>query len=151
MTEHEKRIREALEADEYLTANVAKNDLRALLADLDRLRDNLDAMRGALEAMLAERSSVAQLSDACQAALEVISEAKAEGWQPIETAPKDGQCLLWVDTDDGGEVMKLPRDSDGNWLYESEPMFTYSFYLKPTHWQPLPAPPAQKESKNTEN
>lgn len=47
--DHEKRIREALEADEYLTTNVAKADLRALLADLDRLRDNLDAMRGALK------------------------------------------------------------------------------------------------------
>ena len=30
-----KAIREALEADEYLTAQVAKADLRALLADLD--------------------------------------------------------------------------------------------------------------------
>lgn len=42
MTEHEKRIREALEATVFLTAVVGKADLRALLADLD-------AMRGALK------------------------------------------------------------------------------------------------------
>lgn len=43
--DHEKRIREAVVSGE----NFSDNDLRALLADLDRLRDNLDAMRGALE------------------------------------------------------------------------------------------------------
>lgn len=37
MTDH-KAIREALEADEFLTATVAKSDLRALLADLDAMR-----------------------------------------------------------------------------------------------------------------
>lgn len=38
MTEHEKRIREALEATVFLTAVVGKADLRALLADLDAVR-----------------------------------------------------------------------------------------------------------------
>jgi hypothetical protein len=63
-------------------------------------------------------------------------------WQPIETAPADGQCLLWVDTDDGGEVMKLYRDGDGSWLYEGEPTYCAGAYINPTHWMPLPPPPA---------
>ena len=48
MTEHEKRIREALEADEYLTTNVAKADLRALLADLDAMRGALKNVQAAI-------------------------------------------------------------------------------------------------------
>lgn len=38
MTEHEKRIREATEEGQFLTAMVSKDDLRALLADLDAMR-----------------------------------------------------------------------------------------------------------------
>lgn len=68
--------------------------------------------------------------------------ADARRWQPIETAPEDGQCLVWCATDDGGEVMKLPRDKRGFWLYDSEPTFSAPFYIEPTHWMPLPPPPA---------
>lgn len=64
------------------------------------------------------------------------------GWLPIETAPKDGECLLWVATDDGGEVMKLVRDKNGDWLYEGEQTYATGFYIEPTHWMPLPPPPA---------
>lgn len=63
-------------------------------------------------------------------------------WQPIETAPKGGPLLLWVDTDDGGEPMVLYRNADGDWLYDGEPTYCASFYLNPTHWMPLPPPPA---------
>lgn len=62
---------------------------------------------------------------------------------PIETAPKDGgPLLLWVDTDDGGEAMTLYRNADGEWLYDGEPTYCASFYIKPTHWMPLPAAPS---------
>ena len=73
----------------------------------------------------------------------IIIEGAPE-WMPIETAPKDGQCLLWVKTDDGGEVMKLTRDADGAWLYEGEPTYSATFYIEPTHWMPLPASPKDK-------
>lgn len=62
-------------------------------------------------------------------------------WQPIESAPRDGKCLLWVDTDDGGEVMVLQRDADGIWVYDSEPIVCADFWMDPTHWMPLPPPP----------
>jgi len=67
--------------------------------------------------------------------------AKPDGWQPIDTAPKDGQCILWVETDDGGDVMKLVRDGSGNWIYDGEPTYCAVFYIEPTHWMPLPKAP----------
>jgi hypothetical protein len=67
----------------------------------------------------------------------------ARGWRPIETAPTNGgPLLIWVDTDDGGEAMTLYRNADGEWLYDGEPTYSASFYIKPTHWMPLPAAPA---------
>lgn len=75
----------------------------------------------------------------------------ADGWQPIATAPEDGQCLLWVKTDDGGEVMKLYRDKKGNWLYEGEPTYCTGFYIEPTHWMPLPHPPTSPTSEESGN
>ena len=63
-------------------------------------------------------------------------------WQPITTAPDDGKCIVWCDTDDGGEALIMPRDQQGNWIYEGEPTFRTPFYIEPTHWMPLPLAPA---------
>lgn len=64
-------------------------------------------------------------------------------WEPIDTAPKDGQCLVWVETEDGGDVMRLTRDERGVWIYDHEPIYCAAFYMNPTHWMPLPAPPQE--------
>ena len=61
----------------------------------------------------------------------------------IETAPENGLCLVYVDTDDGGCIERLDRDKEGNWLYMGEPTFSHGFYFKPTHWRPLPKPPTE--------
>lgn len=71
--------------------------------------------------------------------------SEPSGWRPIETAPKNGQCLVWCDTDDGGEVMKLQRDARGNWIYEGEPTYCHSFYINPTHWMRLPPSPSSAD------
>ena len=77
-------------------------------------------------------------------------------WEPIETAPKDGTRVLIVDGDGNidlcgyqesfytrqefvrkakdGDVYKTITEEDGYW--ESEITFS------PTHWMPLPNPPA---------
>lgn len=60
------------------------------------------------------------------------------GWQPIETAPRDGTDVLFFDpnTEEGGSVM-LGRYEDGEWFDHSRD----SFNRTPTHWMPLPPPP----------
>ena len=117
--EHEKRIREAVASGE----NFSDNDLRALLAELAEARA-------------------------------ALSEAKAGGWQPIETCPRDfgvtkfdvwanGQryadCWWGKATYEQGESGIVHQsDYDCNGPVDS--------YVKgATAWQPLPAPPAQKE------
>lgn len=72
------------------------------------------------------------------------------GWQPIETAPKDGSYVLvypgiWTGVScsvarwNEGKCKKTPRpywdrlDSYGSILRNRQ--------YKPTHWQPLPEPP----------
>jgi hypothetical protein len=62
-------------------------------------------------------------------------------WQPIETAPEDGSCLLAINTDEGYIFGVLERDTRGNWIHEGEPTFCHSDYFEPTHWMPLPEPP----------
>lgn len=71
-----------------------------------------------------------------------------EGWQPIETAPKDGP---FVGTDGkyayrtklGQYYVKWPHE-DGGPTFEDKWNAEDSGSIwpwEPTHWQPLPAPP----------
>ena len=83
-------------------------------------------------------------------------------WQPIETAPKDGTPFLTFSADAqanpqesalgikstpalvmawlAGDVEPYPVDEHGDW-------HDFHGYM-PTHWMPLPAPPAQKGGRD---
>ncbi|HHA2501883.1 TPA: hypothetical protein ACOENT_000053 [Stenotrophomonas maltophilia] len=77
-------------------------------------------------------------------AMNAIASALAPQWQPIESAPEDGKCLVAVETDDGWWYGQLERDKRGNWIHEGEPTYCKSYYFNPHSWQPLPAPPEVK-------
>lgn len=63
----------------------------------------------------------------------------SSGWQPIETAPKDGTSVLaWRDS--GVHVMRWKRlGDDGFW---DEWHVKMNHLSQPTHWMPLPASPS---------
>lgn len=66
-------------------------------------------------------------------------------WKPIETAPKDGSAvLLWADvkTWTGEEVPVTGWFTIGSCKWVS-----HGDWLKPTHWMPLPAPPAKAQTQ----
>jgi hypothetical protein len=69
-------------------------------------------------------------------------------WHPIETAPVDGTpVLLWPFINFGEPGKKDPAyvaagffcDEWGDW-YD----LIFGEHFNPTHWMPLPAPPAEK-------
>lgn len=81
--------------------------------------------------------------------------AEASGWQPIETAPKDGTEIdVWCEStangDNGG--YRIPDSwwcqTDKNWRTHGDNRISWAH--PPTHWMPLPAPPAVKESLTAE-
>ncbi|MEI3803141.1 DUF551 domain-containing protein [Agrobacterium sp. CCNWLW32] len=61
------------------------------------------------------------------------------GWQPIETAPKDGSDVLLSSPNWHGDVVV------GCWSFEGWRDREDSDKLEPTHWMPLPAAPAKQE------
>jgi hypothetical protein len=68
-------------------------------------------------------------------------------WQPIDTAPKDGTCVLlygiWSGEVHGSvdEYSILQASfSLNDWLVEGGEYYC-AYVINPTHWMPLPAPP----------
>ena len=96
-------------------------------------------------------TSVREKAHACVTAY--LASMQGKGWRDISTAPKDGTWVLVGFPSAGGEqfiqsVARWRDDIDdpgfpawfdgsvGNWGME------YYLALKPSHWQPLPPPPA---------
>ena len=67
------------------------------------------------------------------------------GWQPIETAPKDGTAVLLYMADGKYAAAEFRTRNDGIAFWEIAHIETTGASIcllaKATHWQPLPAPP----------
>lgn len=77
-----------------------------------------------------------------------MHDAAPSGWQPIETAPKDGTRFLG--TGDEGWVAICSREPDETHAIPETArrqlrLTGSAGYATPTHWMPLPAPPSEKE------
>lgn len=68
-------------------------------------------------------------------------------WQPIETAPKDGELLVyWVCRETGEGFRAVAAWSQWGWISDGDGL------IYPTHWMPLPAPPkAAPEQEQAED
>lgn len=81
---------------------------------------------------------------ACQPSGEAV--AARECWRPIETAPKNGEYILML----RGTTVRTARWFD-DWMFGESawgaPGWSYPKDDQPTHWMPMPAPPAGEYSK----
>lgn len=89
--------------------------------------------------------NVESLGDTSRWFLELETElrriaALSTGWQPIETAPKDGQwVMLWWP-----HWEQFPAFGYFENCWHSQIAISSDNDPGPTHWQPLPAPPETK-------
>jgi len=93
-----------------------------------------------------------RMQDSVRAALTV---ALAAMWRPISEAPKDGSNVLVNDTRYPNRTVFIARWNDcryhtkakGYWAFTDERVHgvALSRANQPTHFMPLPQPPAQKE------
>ncbi len=151
--ENQAQLSNALELAERLSApaELSEGELREILAqEIDRngqpniarmLRDGISSPNMYLKSCLAAMRAVE-------------ARVRAPGWQDISTAPKppdDGDVPL--------EFVLLLHDPDndvdnrvqvGFWnkpLSDWQTVFEHSEIMRPTHWMPLPTPPAKDAGK----
>lgn len=97
-----------------------------------------------------------KICDMALAYLDTLADSKTpRGWQPIETAPRDGTMIigLWPDgfSKSGRRIVDLTRYVSDQWEHGYYCTGEGSYrYEAPTHWQPLPSPPtlSAKDNKN---
>jgi Protein of unknown function (DUF551) len=67
------------------------------------------------------------------------------GWQPIETAPKDGTDILITSPKRGARVARYQHWCGLEWFVALEPGSSGGTYADDaTHWMPLPAAPVPR-------
>ena len=75
-----------------------------------------------------------------------MSEQRKDGWQDIASAPKDGTWVLigdFKDRDAREHSQGVSRFDEGRWYDGFSPKWIWEGAFAPTHWQPLPTPPAK--------
>ena len=71
---------------------------------------------------------------------DIVSDGAEPGWRPIETAPKGTMNTILIFGDEGTELVWWSERAK-RWLSLDG---KDSYNEKPSHWMPLPAPPAQE-------
>lgn len=79
-----------------------------------------------------------KLASILMSAGEAIPVSPTPDWQPIETAPKDGEILGYM----AGLIIVMEFCSESGW----SDVNSGAYDIHPTHWMPLPASPASAVS-----
>jgi len=124
------------------------------------MTDFIKVPRKTLEKMLEAHLKLSKLGNGpfarealwpIRALLDAPSEPMPVGWQPIETAPKDGTDILGmymhIETQIVHNIFWLDNeyepDENGWWTYEYSEVSRMKLedWMTPTHWMPLPDTP----------
>lgn len=121
---------------------------------LGKLRGFEYAPYAALYGDLAAKSFQAENRELAR---ECLTAALAAMWQPIETAPRDGQDIILYFpliglSDDWPKVVighkRAIDHARGHWVWQSRAFRGYSDEYQPTHWMPLPPAPCQLSKRD---
>lgn len=130
--------------------------LRGLLAKAAQEADDVRYYSGTSSSYLPHANALANESiNALPALLDAI---EGKGWQDIASAPRDGDPVLLYKPDErmvgpytaAGYWGEWPGQGEGWIAVGGKPLGYFSQVTQsrqgdPTHWMPLPAPPAEKE------
>lgn len=109
------------------------------MPEFDALLDHIYEYGTASEGII-DRANAFARAIIAQARADLIADREGrQQWQPIQTAPHGQEVLLgWVDWD-GAWITEVAMATRG---WRTERVSTMSSHGRATHWQPLPAPPA---------
>jgi hypothetical protein len=114
--------------------------LFSLISDIEQI---VTGSTSSIIARIRELEEQVNGSSPDHALSDVRPSTRPEGWQPIETAPRDGEHVLLFG------ILKHDQANigfwyDGEWWSWCHPRLPMGPGGNPTHWQPLPAPPAAR-------
>lgn len=124
------------ETDELTTL---RTSLAARDAEIELLRASLKLWRDAYETHRHEPLVIAY-----EATAALATPPAPSPWRPIESAPKDGTPVL-VGWNAGGWEPSKCHCEDGVWGHLTHEMGFLPCDPQPTHWLPLPPPPAMNQ------
>ena len=149
----------AIENCDVVRCNPIRADLAAVTEERDRMREALIDTTASLVAAvsLLERGGkkaapsntmFSQMLvdfknsiDHARAAIEGV--APASPWRDIESAPKDRKVLVLGKMKDGTDYQEVSKYFH---VQNCWPVIFMEGYLAPTHWMPLPEPPANTQT-----
>jgi hypothetical protein len=73
--------------------------------------------------------------------MKATADTQTATWQPIETAPKDGERIMLADVSDGYVSSGFYDQSVWNHGWVTACDRSDADTIDPTHWMPLPEPP----------
>ena len=107
-------------------------------------KQEIQEYRGVISTLIDVRQGDKMLEKVLSVALKALDIAEKQVWRPISEAPKDPQNFL-VYVPDCGIYWVVGKSETSLWITDgTEPPWLADMDYMPTHYMPLPTPPAIK-------